>query len=133
MEVPRSKQEYAQQRSELAAMYKGVHREVTGCDEPSAKANLERRFGEKPTIADLEGGIAEKVIDHDVPWDRMQDIANERRVSAKTMDSLHEAVSESAMEQARDAGYDGLSSGMRRYISDDQFNALYDAYDAQRG
>ena len=122
----KSRQDYARYRSETAAVWKQVFLETHREDEKAMKTELGRLERMKSVLPQLEAGVAEMCIDHDVPWETVEQRAQQRNVGQDTLDSLYGIVRESAYEQAKDAGYEGMTTGMRRYITDEQFNEVYD-------
>lgn len=126
MRKPKNAKEAMQYRNEVLAVYKQVYLEVHDDDEERLKRHMENAGINNKFLVYLEATISDMVIDHDIPWDTVETRARNRRVSAGTLDELYDVVVETATTQAKSAGFNGISTGMRRYISDEIFNEIYD-------
>ena len=124
---------YASYMNNLRAAYKQAYRASTGCDDQELQLHLAKFPIDGPKIKhdELEDRLYDLVRSGvGVDWKKgiLEPIceANGNRVSLSDMDEIYDAMRERAAEEASSLDYDQLSTGICKYLSDEEINGIYD-------
>ena len=129
-EIRLNKKAYAAYANQARAVYKiaAGMAYVYDKDELAEHAEAIGLAGMAP--ADIERRIADTVIDYGLDWDDIREKCvygnGAQSVPDDALDDMLDAVKAYASECAELAGWDGLTSGMAKYISGEQADTLYD-------